>query len=90
MINKWMLATEIHRAMKTQHIETDDEYLAHFIEDIISYHMNEDKIPRSECGWGCVELDENKPDGWYDGFMCPTCGYVRGMNKNEINNRARK
>jgi len=79
MINKWILANEIHRAMKTQNIEVD-EYLPHFIEPIITYHIDENKKSREECGW-CADLDETKPDNWYDGFMCPTCGYVRGMNK---------
>jgi hypothetical protein len=84
-IDKWRLANEIYRAMKVQRdIKIYDEYLPRFIEHVISYHMQENKIPRKDCIWGCAELDENDPVGWYDGMLCPTCGYVRGMNKPEV------
>jgi len=77
MIDKWKLANEIYRAMNIQLMEVD-EYLPHFIEPIITYHMDENKVLREDCIWGCANLDEDSPIGWYDGFMCPTCGYVRG------------
>lgn len=77
-IDKWKLANEIYRVMEVQRREVD-EYLPHLIEYVISYHMQKNKAVRKECIWGCTELDENSPDGWYDGMLCPTCGYVRGM-----------
>jgi hypothetical protein len=79
MIDAWKLAKEISSALSVNKTETDLFPL--FIEAVISYHLNENKPPRNECKWGCAELDENKHDGWYDGYMCPTCGYVRGMYK---------
>lgn len=83
MEDAWLLSNEIYRAIIKNGVEID-EWFPRFIRYVIEYHQNNKKIDREKCIWGCAELDENNPDGWYDGFICPTCGYVRGMDKTPV------
>jgi len=79
MTNEMKLAVEIWNAVRFQHVHENDKYFPYFVELVISYHNEfRDKFPREKCG--CFTADENNPDGWYDGMLCPRCGYVRGMD----------
>ena len=75
-----ILAIELQSAMRFLDIKLDEPMFVFTAEQVIRYHNDVYNVARKDCKW-CAKLDEDKNDGWYDGWFCPTCGYVRGMHR---------
>lgn len=87
-LDAYAIATDIYNVFRTHkiNIQSDNPYerlnAIDLARCVIEYDTDiEGRVSREDCTWQCRNFDESSGKEWWDGYICPGCGYIRGMNK---------